>query len=95
MRDFVLGLSLAVLAILHQRDALAEQGPRFECPKARTAAERAICDDPFSILMDREIERQFGALRSKTAQSAGSSPCFCIQFARIRRKAEIGRSGRI
>ena len=64
MRYFVLSTLLAASAILHQRDVLAEEGASFDCAKASTAVERAICEDPYSMLMDREIARQFGTLRS-------------------------------
>ncbi|WP_135507628.1 lysozyme inhibitor LprI family protein [Roseovarius aestuariivivens] len=64
MRNLVLGISLAVFTIFHESDALAEGGPSFDCAKASTATERTICDDPYSMLMDWEIARQFGVLRS-------------------------------
>ncbi|MDU8914044.1 hypothetical protein [Aestuariicoccus sp. MJ-SS9] len=65
MRYYLLGISLAVLATLQQRNALADEGASFDCAKASTAVEQTICDDAYSMLMDREISRQFSALRSK------------------------------
>ncbi|RYH07609.1 lysozyme inhibitor LprI family protein [Tropicimonas sp. IMCC6043] len=64
MRYFFLSTLLAALAILHQRDVLAEEVASFDCAKASTAVEQTICEDAYSMLMDREIARQFDALQS-------------------------------
>ncbi|WP_182085995.1 hypothetical protein [Aureimonas sp. ME7] len=69
LRSAFLALSLAsAFLFLHQADAAPRAKPSFDCRKAHSWSERAICDDPQSAALDRRIDRRFAELAKRFGQ---------------------------
>ena len=65
-------LSLALLAILPAAAAAADYGPSFDCAKASTTVEKAICDDSTLSDFDRWVGQLYKGL-SAELDSAGQA----------------------
>jgi uncharacterized protein len=62
--------AIAALALVATTPALAQGGASFDCAKASSAIERAICKNPQLAKADREMAAIYSALAAKLAGSA-------------------------
>ncbi len=60
----------AALLVAAAAPALAQNGPSFDCAKASTAIERAICKSPELAKADREMAAAYAVLVGKLSGAA-------------------------
>ncbi|MGD9196067.1 MAG: hypothetical protein PVH10_08525, partial [Methyloceanibacter sp.] len=66
--------TLTALGLLLTTPALSEESPAFDCAKARTSAEKLICEDADLAKLDRLVaDRYAAALEATKALDTGSA----------------------
>ncbi|MEI4484824.1 MliC family protein [Frigidibacter sp. MR17.14] len=70
MRRIVCLALMALAAAPVPRPVLAQTGPSFDCAKAESAAEKAVCADPALAAMDRELARVYALAAAKGDDSS-------------------------
>ncbi len=73
MRKTILPLLIALVPALHGHAMAQESQPSFDCARASTAVEKAICDSMDLAMLDRALARLYRAARKSGGKAVVTS----------------------